>query len=47
MASVNVTTGASSQLSVAVAEPVLAGKVLAVHCMVTLAGHVMTGGVSS
>lgn len=32
------------QLSVAVAEPVAAGKVLAVHCIVTLAGHDIDGG---
>ena len=42
-----VTAGAASQLSVAVAVPVLAGNVLAVHSIVTLIGHVMTGGVLS
>jgi hypothetical protein len=35
------------QLSVAVAVPVAAGKVLPVHSMVTLGGHVTTGGVLS
>jgi hypothetical protein len=33
----------ASQLSVAVAVPVLAGKVLAVHCMVTFGGQVIKG----
>ena len=37
----------ASQLSDAVAVPVLAGKVLAVHCMVRLAGQVITGTISS
>ena len=46
--SLEVTTGAGSQLSVALARPVLAGAVLSVHSMVTLAGHeVITGGVLS
>jgi hypothetical protein len=35
------------QLSVAVAEPVLAGRVLAVHCIVTLAGHDTVGAIRS
>ena len=35
------------QLSVAVAIPVVAGSVLDVHCIVTLAGQVITGGVLS
>ena len=39
--------GTASQLSVAVAVPVFAGKVLAVHSIVSEAGHVMTGGVLS
>jgi hypothetical protein len=39
--------GVPSQLSVAVAVPVFAGKVLAVHCMVTFAGHDITGAVLS
>ena len=43
VASLKVTVGAAAQLSVAVAEPVLAGSVLAVHCMVTLAGQVIAG----
>jgi hypothetical protein len=41
--SLNVTVGVASQLSVAVAVPVLAGKVLAVHWIVTLAGQVIAG----
>ena len=46
--SLYVTTGAGSQLSVAVAFPVLDGSVLAVHSMVIFGGHsVMTGGVLS
>lgn len=45
--SVKVTVGVPSQLSVAVAVPVLAGKVLAVHNMVILAGQVMTGATLS
>ena len=46
--SLKVTTGAGSQLSVAVAFPVLAGNVLAVHSMVIFAGQsVMTGAVLS
>lgn len=44
--SLNVTVGVE-QLSVAVAEPVVAGSVLTVHWMVTFAGHEMTGGVLS
>lgn len=47
VASVKSTTGTASQLSVAVAEPVLAGRVLAVHCIVILAGQVMAGAVLS
>jgi hypothetical protein len=45
--SLKVRDAVASQLSVAVATPVLAGKVLAVHSIVTLAGQVMTGGVLS
>ncbi|MBK8706728.1 MAG: hypothetical protein IPN33_26200 [Saprospiraceae bacterium] len=45
--STNVTTGEASQMSVAVAIPVTAGDVLAVHDNVTPDGHVMTGGVLS
>jgi hypothetical protein len=45
--SVYVTVGVGSQVSVPVAEPVLAGKVLAVHWIVTLGGQVMAGGVLS
>ena len=45
--SLKVTVGAPSQLSVAVAEPVFAGKVLAEHWIVTFAGHVIAGGVLS
>ena len=45
--SVKVTSGVPSQLSVAVAEPVLAGNVLAVHWMVTFAGQVTTGATLS
>ena len=45
--SVDVMVGTASQLSVAVAVPVLAGNVLAVHSIVNDAGHVMTGGVLS
>ena len=42
------TTGAGSQLSVALAIPVLSGDVESVHSIVTSAGHsVMTGGVVS
>jgi hypothetical protein len=39
--------GVPSQLSVAVAVPVLAGNVLAVHCMVTLPGHTIDGAALS
>ncbi len=42
-----VMTGAGLQLSIAVAVPVLAGKVLPVHATVIFAGQVMTGGVLS
>src|SRR5688572_16079777 len=45
--SIGVTTGVAVQLSVAVAVPVLAGAVLAVHSTVIFAGQVMTGGTSS
>ena len=45
--SVNVTAGIASQLSVAVALPVFAGKVLAVHSMVVFPGHVIIGAVLS
>ena len=44
--SVDVTANVE-QLSVAVAVPVLAGNVLAVHCIVTLAGHDIEGGDAS
>ena len=47
VASVKLKVGIASQLSVAVALPVLAGKVLAVHSIVVLAGHVIIGGVLS
>jgi len=43
VASVKVISGTASQLSVAVAVPVLAGNVLAVHWIVILAGQVITG----
>jgi hypothetical protein len=39
--------GVASQLSVAVANPFTPGEVLAVHWMVMLEGHVITGGVLS
>ena len=39
--------GMISQLSAAVAVPVLTGNVTAVHCMVTFAGQVNTGAVLS
>ena len=46
--SLEVTTGARSQLSVALATPVLAGAVLSEHSIVRLAGHeVIVGGVLS
>jgi hypothetical protein len=45
--SVDVIVGVASQLSVAVAVPVLAGAVLAVQRMVTLAGHTSAGAVLS
>ena len=45
--SLNVMIGAPSQLSVAVATPVLAGCVIALQLMVTFGGQVMTGGVLS
>jgi hypothetical protein len=45
--SAKVTAGDSSQLSVAVAVPVFAGKVTAVHAIVTFAGHVIMGMVLS
>ena len=46
--SLYVTTGAGSQLSVALARPVFIGSVDSSHSMVMLAGHkVMTGGVLS
>lgn len=41
--SVKVIVAEASQLSVAVAVPVLAGKVLSVQSTVTLAGHVIAG----
>ena len=42
-ASLKVTRGAPSQLSVAVAVPVAAGKVFVPHSMVTFEGHVIPG----
>ena len=45
--SVNVIVGLTSQLSVPVAVPVLAGSVLAVQDTVILDGHVMAGPVKS
>ena len=45
--SLDVMVGVESQLSVAVAVPVLAGKVLAVHAMVILGGHEITGPILS
>jgi hypothetical protein len=45
--SLKVTVGIASQLSVAVAVPVFAGNVLAVHSIVVLAGHVIIGAVLS
>ena len=47
MKSANVTSGIASQLSVAVALPVFAGKVLAVHSIVVFGGQVIIGGVLS
>jgi hypothetical protein len=47
VASVKVTIGDVSQWSVAVALPVLEGKVLAVQVIVTFTGQVITGGVAS
>jgi hypothetical protein len=41
--SLNVIEGVLSQLSVAVALPVLAGNVLAVHSIVIFGGHVIIG----
>ena len=41
--SLKVIPGVVSQLSVAVALPVLAGNVLAVHSIVIFGGHVITG----
>ena len=41
------TAGEAVQLSVAVAVPVLAGRVLAVHVMVTFGGHEIPGSVVS
>ena len=46
VASLKVIVGVASQ-SVAVAEPVLIGNVLAVHCIVKFAGHIIAGGVLS
>ena len=45
--SVKVIAGVASQLSEAVALPVLAGKVLAVHWMVTLGGQTIEGAALS
>ena len=42
-----VRSGSSSQLSVAVASPVLVGSVDSSHSIVTSSGHVMVGGVVS
>ena len=44
---VYVTVGVPSQLSVAVAVPVLDGLVLAVHCIVMFAGQLITGPILS
>ena len=43
VASLKSTTGAPSQLSVAVADPVTAGKVFVPHSMVTFEGHAIPG----
>ena len=45
--SLYVTAGAGSQLSVALAIPVLSGEVDSSHSMVTSTGHVIVGGVES
>src|SRR6188508_1723887 len=45
--SLYVTAGAGSQLSVALAIPVLSGDVDSSHSMVTSTGHVIDGGVES
>jgi len=45
--SLKMTKGAVSQLSLAVAVPVLAGNVLPLHAMVTFGGHTMEGGTLS
>jgi hypothetical protein len=45
--SLNVKVGVTSQLSVAVALPVLAGKVLSVHSIVIFPGQIITGGTLS
>ncbi len=45
--SVKVMVGVKSQLSVAPAVPVLAGNVLALHCMVILIGQEIIGAVLS
>lgn len=42
-----VNVGVASQLSVAVGDPVAAGSVLAVHCMVIFGGQVMVGAPES
>lgn len=42
-----VNVGVASQLSVPVGEPVVAGRVLAVHWIVILGGHVMEGAPES
>jgi hydrogenase maturation factor HypE len=42
--SLKVIAGIAAQLSVAVAIPVLAGSVLAVHSIVIFGGQVITGG---
>ena len=47
MTSVKVMTGEAVQLSVPVAVPVLPGKVLDVHSIVTFAGQVMVGATVS
>ena len=45
--SVKATSGAESQLSLAVAVPVAAGNVLVKHAIVTFAGQVTTGATLS
>jgi hypothetical protein len=45
--SVKVSVGVASQLSVAVAVPVVTGVVPVLHCIVTLGGQVICGGLLS